>query len=123
VAYGGILKGRVESRQAKAQDRTRIVSQGFGNPVADIYSLAVMDASGKTLQGLIEGTALVKLPYRGKAKARGQMNVLISKNGKSWQRVGGKNLLVFRPRGEVDGYVVVRIRQPAVYLTIADKAG
>ncbi|WP_367026061.1 cytochrome C [Methylococcus sp. ANG] len=123
VAYGGILKGRVESRQAKAKDRTRIVSQGFGNPVADIYSLAVMDASGKTLQGLIEGTALVRLPYRGKAKARGQMNVLISKNGKSWQRVGGKNLLVFRPRGEVDGYVVVRIRQPAVYLTIADKAG
>ncbi|WP_256996385.1 cytochrome C [Methylococcus capsulatus] len=123
LAYGDVLKGRVESRPAKAKDRTRIFGQGFGNLVADIYSLAVMDASGKTLPGLVEGTALVRLPYRGKAKARGGVNVLVSNDGKVWQRVGGKNLLVFRPRGDVDGYVVVRIRRSALYLTLADKVG
>lgn len=117
----GTLRGRVQSNPATGRDRTRILRQRASRVIGDLYTFAVMDEAGTVLDRLPENQTLMRLPYRGSARKQKGMEVLYSADGKTWQRIKTEDVLAFEPRGEEDGFVVVRVRWPQGKLVLADK--
>lgn len=124
VNRGTLQNGRVEAetREADQADRKRIKGGGLGNPVSDIYSIAISAADKTKLTSFAAPGALVKLPYQGRATGIKKIRVVYSDHGKRWRAVPAKDVVDFNPPGgDMPAYVVVSLAKPVANLAVTDK--
>ncbi len=110
--------------------------QGFGDLASDAIRIDLLDENKRPMAEVLGGPMLVKLPYRGRATDKGQIEVLTARDGSSIERIPADRILFLKPRGAdtageslpgstsvgigtEDGYVLFLADKPG-YFAVAD---
>lgn len=116
-----------------------IQGRGFGDLVADVVKVSILDQNKKSLHDLFGNSLWVKLPYRGRAHDKNGIEVLVSTDGREIHAIDPSNIVAFKPMGQTsnpniptpagtrklavdaeDGYVIFRTEAPG-YFAVTDR--